>query len=135
MNGDSPDSQNEFIHRVLWPDAEIEGIRVSYESIDIALTESTGQKMRVICSGHIGFRVIGFWDEVVIERAEATLTDPLIRECLQSLEARFGSRLHDTGSLDRNAREWALLRITLGDAAKIEVVASKFFVASGWEAM
>ena len=126
MNGHSINSEMQSIDHVLWPDAEIENISVGYERVDISLTESTGNKRQITCWGHVGVRMLGFWDEIVVEGAAVLTDDPFIDACVGSLTSRFAKGLPETGSPDRNAKMWTLLRITLGDAATIDVVATRF---------
>lgn len=126
MNGHTISSEVQSIDHVLWPDAEIEGISVGYERIDIALTESTGNRKQITCWGHVGVRMLGFWDEVVVEDAAVLTDDPFIDACVVSLTSRFAKGLPETGCPDRNAKTWTLLRITLSDAATIDVVATRF---------
>ena len=111
---------------VLWPDAEIQSIEIDYEELRISLLESTRQKRIVSCHGYIGHVLVGFWDEVVVERAELIGDDPFLKECVESLRLRYARDLPDTGSPARNLRTWRVLRVHLSDGAVLKVVAAQF---------
>jgi len=68
----------------------------------------------------------GFWDEVVVERAEILCDDPFLQECVRSLEVRYGQKLPNTGSPERNRRSWNVLKIYLSDGAVLKIAAAAF---------
>jgi hypothetical protein len=70
--------------------------------------------------------MVGFWDEVVVERAEIIDADAFLQECVRSLEARYGQILPDTGSPARNRRSRRVLKVYLSDGAVLRVVAAEF---------
>ena len=120
------DSAHAAFRSVLWPDANLESISVDYDTIELALTESTGRQVRVLCAGHIGLTIVGFWDEMIVERAEVLDDDPAIDKCVRNIYDRHSGTVLDTGCPPRNTKEWALLRIRLIDGLAIDVVATQF---------
>ena len=114
------------LHNVLWADAEIENITIDYGDVRIGVRESTGRRMGIVCRGYIGYSAVGFWDEVVVERADCDSRDPFLSECLRSLESRYGETLPDTGSPSRDLRSWTVLRIYLSDGANLKIAAAEF---------
>lgn len=123
-------SAGQALTEVLWPDAEIESLAVDYDAVRIVLAESTGARREVQCFGYIGFRVVGFWDEVVVADAALFESAPFIDECLHSLEVRHTLVLPRTDSSDRNAGRWTLLQVTLSDGVNIQIVASRFIASA-----
>lgn len=119
-------SKDDFLHDVLWPDAHLESITIDYEEVRISLEESTGRRMTVSCWGHIGYSMVGFWDEMIVERASCDPKDPFLAECLRSLESRYGQKWFDSGSPARNTRSWNVLRIVLSDGVELKVAAAQF---------
>ena len=99
-----------------------------FYSIHIFITESTGRKLEIKCYGYIGYENIGFWDEMIIESADLLFDDDFLRRCKEHLVLKFGTNIPDSGSPDRNTREWKTLRLNLIDGNKILIVASKFDV-------
>lgn len=112
--------------QILWPDAEIKEVVVDYDSVKIVVREATGSVKEVRCEGYIGYRVIGFWDEVVVERAEIKESGEMTSKCIEQLNSRLGQNWIDSGSPARNGRSFAELKVILGDGALLEVVAAKF---------
>jgi hypothetical protein len=111
---------------VLWDDAEIKSISVGYGEVRISLVESTGKNRAVLCRGYIGYQMTGFWDEMVVERAEVVGSDQFLQENIGNLQSRYGQELPDTGCPERNGRLWKILRIHLSDGAILKIVAAEF---------
>jgi hypothetical protein len=111
---------------VLWADAELRGVRIDYDAIEMEVRESTGLVRIVRCEGYIGYSICGFWDEVVVERAELLDRHEFIDKCVKDIARRFGLEWPETGNAYRNAKTWRALVIHLSDGARLEVVASEF---------
>jgi hypothetical protein len=106
---------------ILWADASLEGIEAGYEEFTIRIREDTGSAKLLRCRGYIGFQVVGFWDEAIIETASLHSGHPFIAECERRLEA-----LPESGSLMRMATGNRLLEIILIDGCKLLVCANHF---------
>ena len=117
-------SDSPQLHNVLWTDAEIEAVSVDYSAVRIVVLESTGRRLNVLCRGYIGYSVVGFWDEVVVERADCDSADPFLAECLRSLQSRHGAELPESGSPERDLRSWSVLRVLLSDGVVLKVAAA-----------
>ena len=111
---------------VLWADAEIQSVRADYDTVCIELRESTGRKRVVKCCGHIGYQLIGFWDEIVVERAEFVETDPFLDDCIQAIKRAHGEQRLESGDPIRNRGTWSVLLIHLADGAVLRVAAGQF---------
>jgi hypothetical protein len=103
---------------VLWADSSLDGFEVGYEEFSIRIREEGGKALVVRCLGYIGFQMIGFWDEVIIETATLHSDHPFIADC----ERRVKS-LPESGSQMRSAIENRLLEITLIDGCQLLVCA------------
>ena len=126
---DSSDAQN-AIATVLWKDSEFEGLAIDYDTVAITLKESNGLLKEIRCLGYIGYQAIGFWDEVVVDTALVFFEHPFIEESLEAIHNRHQSRVPESGSPHRNAGEYFVLEIALGDGAKVLIAAASLEVMS-----
>lgn len=110
------------INTIRWPDASLEGIDAGYDAVTIRVREETGSTKLVNCLGYIGFQMVGFWDEVIIDGATVHSAHPFIADC----ERRVKSSLAETGSTTRAAAGNRLLEITLIDGCRLWVCAQRF---------
>src|SRR6266853_1673435 len=88
---------------ILWADASLERIDAGYEEFIIRIREDTDSTKLLRCLGYIGFQIVGFWDEVIIETATLHSNHPFIADCERRLEA-----LPESGSTIRAV--WRLSR-------------------------
>jgi hypothetical protein len=120
-------SSNEAsLNGVLWPDAELMEVKVDYDSVSLTVRESTGTTKCVRADGYIGYCLIGFWDEIVVERAELVLTHPSIDQCLASLRERLGQHPPSSGNTARNRFDFAALLLHISDGSCFWIVAADF---------
>jgi hypothetical protein len=111
---------------VVWTDAEIQSVRADYDTVCIELLESTGRRRVVKCRGHIGYQLVGFWDEIVVERAEFVERDPFLDDCIRAIRRANGEQPMESGDPIRNKRTWRVLLIHLADGAVLRVAAGQF---------
>ena len=111
---------------ILWPDAGLERLDAGYEEFTIRLREEAGGTKLVHCLGYIGFQMVGFWDEVIIETATIHSNHSFIADCERRL-----SSLPETGSKTRAATGNHLLEIILIDGCKLWVCAHEFRCEQG----
>lgn len=118
---------------ILWADAQITSLSVSYDSVELDVRESSGRRVRVVADGHIGFQLLGFWDEVVVESADLVPAHPFAEQCLTSIAERLGEPAPPTGSLERNSGKFRTLVVSLSDGALLLCAAARFHteLASG----
>lgn len=107
---------------ILWADAELVSLATDYDAIVVTIKESTGLVREIICRGYIGHELVGFWDEVVIERGELLQDDIFLSVCKQRIWDRFAGNPVDSGSEARNGREFILLKITMTDGCVLNLV-------------
>jgi hypothetical protein len=105
------------LSHILWPDADLETIRIDFNTIQIAVT---AQKKRhfLECRGYIGYQVVGFWDEAIIEWADISYDDDFLTACIASIEKQKA----DSGSEYRNRRDFFCLSIGLIDGNILKFV-------------
>jgi len=118
MNGRSNNIEGESI---LWPDSSLEGVQAEYENFSIHIREETGARKTVHCIGYIGFQMIGFWDEMIIETARVLPVHSFITDCEQRVKF-----LPETGAKSRVASGNVLFEIILIDGCKLWVCAHRF---------
>jgi hypothetical protein len=113
---------------VLWPDARVESVNVSYDAIQIELVETSGRRVTVLGVGHIGFAIEGFWDEVIVQSASIVESHPFAERCWASIVSRQLDQV-DSGSIERNQRSFSTLVATLIDGSQMFVAAARFETA------
>lgn len=128
MIGHSDNKQ--AVSTVLWPDAEVEGITIDYDTFALSVKESTGRARTIRGLGYIGFRMVGAWDEMIIESGELRRDHPMIHECLKNMSDRLGASWPESGSPPRNSRNWSALIVRLGDGCEMQIVAADFDVVT-----
>ena len=111
---------------ILWPDASLEEMAAGYEEFTIRVREEAGGRKVVRCLGYIGFQMVGFWDELIIEAATVHSNHSFIGECERRLES-----LPESGAKTRAAKGNQLLEITLIDGCKLWVCANQFCCEQG----
>jgi hypothetical protein len=121
MYGESHGKIPKDLTSVLWADAEIDEISIDFDSISIQIKESTGLWTTILCEGYIGYQVIGFWDESVVESGIVTQDHPFIAHCLGSIQNRYKRPPPPTGNAARDRGKWCALVITLIDGSEIVI--------------
>jgi hypothetical protein len=106
---------------ILWADAELLGFAANYDAVVVTIKESTGLVRDIKCRGYIGYELIGFWDEVVIELGELLEEDSFLSACKQRIWGRFADDPPNSGCEARNGRAFGLLRITMTDGSILNV--------------
>ncbi len=106
---------------ILWADASLESIRADYEEFAIRVREDTGGTKLLRCLGYIGFQMVGFWDEMIIETATLHSRHPFLTECERRLK-----QLPPGGAKMRMATGNRLLEITLIDGCRLWICANQF---------
>ena len=114
---------------IVWPDATLDRMTADFEAVTLFVTEANGQARQVRCEGHVSFAVVGFWDEVIIERANLFDEHPAIEAAWSAIRRRLGQQPDDTGNAARNQRRWSCLVIRFIDGCELTVVASSFTVS------
>lgn len=113
---------------VWWEDASLDGVSLDYDRVVIAVTETTGRKVRLICDGHIGRSLEAFWDETVVAAASLVPVHPFGDRCELRLRERYGDALPESGSPDRNAGHFSTLVLSLIDGIDLLCCAARFTV-------
>jgi len=106
---------------ILWADASLESIKAQYEEFTIHVREEVGGTKLLRCLGYIGFQMVGFWDEMIIERATLYSSHPFLAECERRLK-----QLPEGGAKTRTATGNRLPEIILIDGCRLWVCASQF---------
>jgi hypothetical protein len=117
------DNSDKNIHGgpILWPDTLLEKIELEYDELVIHVREESGRSRRVRCLGYIGFQMIGFWDEVIVETATMLAIHPFIEDCERRLES-----LPESGSRSRATKGNLLLEVLFIDSCKLLVCGAQF---------
>ncbi len=106
---------------ILWADASLESIAAEYEEFAIRVREEAGGTKLLRCLGYIGFQMVGFWDDMIIETATLHSRHPFLAECERRLR-----QLPESGAKTRTATGNRLLEIILIDGCRLWVCASQF---------
>lgn len=118
----------EQLARVRWPDSELVRVEVGYDDVRLLVREPSGALTSVVCSGHLGYELTGFWDETVIVGAELAESGGFLDRCSYSIESRLGASPPASGSDTRNSGQPMQLTLTFSDDCKLYVVAKKLRV-------
>lgn len=118
---------NTNLEGLIWADSEFDTVSVDYDEVIISITETaTGTHKKIHCRGYIGYKVEGFWDEIVIEKGELVSNDSFLAICTKKLKSRYSGSLPETGQIERNQQDWRVLIVRFSDGAEMKVVANKF---------
>lgn len=123
----SDSSRIEF-GKVRWADATLDRVAVDYDVVSLRLRESDGALKTLRAGGYIGYCMVGFWDEMIVERAEILERHDGLDACVDSIRRRLGSGWIDSGNDSRNAREWFALLVHFLDGSVLEVFAAQLTV-------
>ncbi len=112
------------VHDMCWADADIDRIEIDYSDVVVWVEDSTGRMREVHFKGYIGYSVVGFWDEMIVEEVVVHETHEFLDACVSNLQRAGGVLLTDSGDENRNKRSWRLAEIRLIDEMSILIVAS-----------
>jgi hypothetical protein len=115
--------------KIRWADAEVQGVAIDYDAVSLRVKESNGAVRTLRAEGYIGYALAGFWDEIVVERAEIADEHPGLNACLESLRRRLGASWLDSGNEARNGRAWSAILVHFSDGSVLEVFAARVCVA------
>lgn len=110
--------------QVVWADAEIQRIDMDYDDLSFLVLDGSGRLKRVICEGHLGFELAGFWDEMIVDFAELRESGAFLDRCLANISRRLGQSPLPSGNEVRNGRNAMQLVVTLIDGCEL-IVAMK----------
>ncbi len=127
-------SHKQPLGEVVRPDATIEAIQVDYEAVCLVVAKESGDRSKIRCEGHIGLRLVGFWDDVTIESGDIVEDHPFLVECEQRLPRTPAGSIPESGNAARNSGPYRVLRILLIDGCEILVCAVRFEVEPEVEA-
>lgn len=113
------------ISQVLWADAELESVEITYDCVAIEILEPNGKMTLVRCLGYVGYESIGVWDEMIIEKALIHESHEIIDRRLTAIRNKLGEHPPNTGCDYRNKGTWNLLRIVFIDGGELNVVTAK----------
>ncbi len=117
------------IHDVAWADSELEAVNVDYDNVVLDITLSGETKpVRLICAGYVGFSLVGFWDEIIIDAVRVFDEHDFLTSCKNEIARRYPSGAPDTGQPHRNVRNWSVLAVSFIDGATMFVAAIEFRV-------
>ena len=114
--------------KIRWPDAELQSVAIDYAAVSLRVRENDGAVKTLRAEGYIGYTLVGFWDEVVVERAEVSDRHPGLDACVESLRRRLGASWLDSGNEARNERRWTALMVHFSDGSVLEVFAARLLV-------
>jgi hypothetical protein len=105
---------------ILWPDSQFESAQADYEELVIRVRDDLKKRKVIRCLGYIGFQIVGFWDETIIESGQLYSAHAFLTRCEKRVK-----ELPATGSETRVATGNRLLEITFIDGCKLWVCASQ----------
>jgi hypothetical protein len=118
-------SLSELLGQIRWADASIEDIHIDYEAVTLRVAQEDGKVSTLRAEGYIGCSLVGFWDEMIIERAEVVEKHAGLAACVDLVRRRQGASWSDTGSEARNSRHFFALLVHLIDGSVLEIFAAR----------
>jgi hypothetical protein len=118
-------SLSELLGQILWTDASIKDIQIDYEAVTLRIAQDDGKIFTLRAEGYIGYNLVGFWDEMIIERAEVVEKHAGLAACVDTVRRRHGASWPDTGSEARNSRRFFALLVHLIDGCVLEIFAAR----------
>lgn len=118
-----------ILKQMAWSDGSFDSLLIDYDSVTVTLRDSLDDTYILVCSGYIGLKSIGYWDESVLSKIELHKEHEMIDECItgaKGLRDEEGNLVLDTGCPQRNIGEWFLLKIVLIDGHEMFIVAADF---------
>jgi hypothetical protein len=118
------------INSILWADSEIIEIFIDYDVVRILIRESTGNERVVTCEGYIGYKTVGFWDDMIVRSGTVEHNHQFIIDCLDAIQAKYKDSPPLTGNAIRNKKLWCLLKVELIDSTEIMIVCGNVKVSN-----
>jgi hypothetical protein len=115
------------VENYYWPDSELDGLALDYDSVRISFRMSDGKRVQLLCSGYIALEIWPFWDEAVITSLTVQAPSTYASEALAALDKSGANRL-PSGSPARNTSVFGTLLVQLSDGGRIRVAAGSFKV-------
>jgi len=106
---------------ILWADASVEKFEADFDEFRVEVREDNSSRKLLRCLGYTDFQIIGFWDEMIIQRASVSTKHAFITECESQVAGQSKS-----GSEHRIAEGNRLLEIVFIDGCKLWICASRF---------
>src|SRR4051794_9269865 len=91
-------SNKDELDKISWVDASLRSIAIDYDSVSLRIHQSNGNDSVLRADGYIGLNVVGFWDELIIERAEIVESHPGLDACIEAVRFRAGTQWLDSGN-------------------------------------
>jgi hypothetical protein len=93
--------------------------------VTLRIAQDDGKVSTLRAEGHIGSSLVGFWDEMIIGRAEIVENHAGLAACVDMVRRRQGASWSDTGSEARNTRRFFALLVHLIDGCVFEIFAAR----------
>lgn len=120
---------NEIIIRKVnqssWVDWSIKNIIFGFDKISILIVDDGGdQLVNVSCEDFIGFEIVGYWDEGIIENINIETEGDLLTKSLNLIKRNYNNNPIPAGS--KHLEDiWMQINIRLIDGMYIRVVCNK----------
>ena len=111
---------------ILWADASLEALNVTYENVVLRVREDRGRDVDVVGFGPIGVEFVGLWDEVIVAGASLTQDHPFAQRCWNGVSERLGESPPLSGSAERNLRTRVTLEVIFIDGSRLLAAAARF---------
>lgn len=116
-----PFEKIEDLKTILWPDAALQKFEANFERAVLHFIDTASVERLIYCEGYIGFQLIGFWDEVIIEKATLYSHHSFITQCESRLKVFAPS-----GEPLRSQKENRVLEVTFIDGCALLICANAF---------
>jgi hypothetical protein len=112
---------------VLWPDANLESLSLTYDSITLVVREDEGRRrIEILGSGPIGLELTALWDDLVIAAGRLSPDHDFADRTWERIKSHYQREPPDTGSPSRNRRRFTTLEVTFVDGSQLLCAAAEF---------
>lgn len=120
-----PRSMSDVLGQIRWADGSIEDIHIDYDAVTLRISQDDGKVSTLRAEGYIGCSLVGFWDEMIIERAEVVEKHAGLAACVDTVRRRQGASWSESGNEARNSRRFFALLLHLIDGCVLEIFAAR----------
>ena len=121
---------------IYWPDSFVEYFRCGWDTDEFVLLVSEDmprgfpKSLKLVrCHGFIGLKIVGIWEEGIVETAQLYLSHDFITECETECEKRVQTEKTDRQSGERSVSGNRLLEILWIDGCRLWICAQRFSIS------
>lgn len=125
------EGKNMSINDYGWADWNLKKVEIDFEKVNIIVSDhEDGTLVAISCNDYIGLKIIGHWDEAIIEDIVVSEAGELIDQSIDVVKEKYGSNPVLGGGVKKIHDKWLQLEIRLIDGISL-TVACRDIIAKG----